>query len=254
MIKKNIKKFNGFDFKKDSEEYGKKMSAIQKMELKHLKSMCEMLDLPKTGTKEEISSRILEFLLEPKDSGKPVGGGRPKRASAVRANNRGYSSHDSESSDERHTPRARRDKGKRPNLKDESSSESDFNPSDVNEDKPPVKPRARGGRKKKESEEDEVSDVNESGSSDESDDEPKNKKKKGAIKVANNKPKGKTGAKKGRPKSSPAKKATPKRGRKSRDSSEDEENEEDNKEDDGSSSEDEPLAKKVKSTQPPTVR
>lgn len=32
----------------------------------------------------------MEFLSEPSDSGKPVGGtGRPKRASAVRANNRG---------------------------------------------------------------------------------------------------------------------------------------------------------------------
>lgn len=48
-----------------------------------------MLDLEKNGKKEEISDRICEFLLEPKDSGKPIGGGRPKRASAVRANNRG---------------------------------------------------------------------------------------------------------------------------------------------------------------------
>lgn len=89
LIKKNIKKFNGFDFKKDSEEYTKKIAAVQKFELKQLKSICEMLDLQKTGIKDEIAERIVDFLLEPKDSGKPVGGGRPKRTAAVRANNRG---------------------------------------------------------------------------------------------------------------------------------------------------------------------
>lgn len=89
VIKKNIKKFCGFDFKKDSEEYTKKIASVQKFEVKHLKSICEMLDLEKKGNKEEIGTRIVDFLLEPKDSGKPVGGGRPKRTAAVRANNRG---------------------------------------------------------------------------------------------------------------------------------------------------------------------
>lgn len=89
MIKKNIKKFNGFDFKKDSEEYTKKIDSAKKFELKQLKSICEMLDLEKKGSKDEIVERVIEFLLEPKDSGKPSGGGRPKRTAAVRANNRG---------------------------------------------------------------------------------------------------------------------------------------------------------------------
>ena len=89
MIKKNIKKFNGFDFDRDSEEYSEKVAAAQKFEVKQLKSICEMLDLEKKGTREEIAERIVEFLVEPKDSGKPTGGGRPKRTAAVRANNRG---------------------------------------------------------------------------------------------------------------------------------------------------------------------
>lgn len=89
MVKKNIKKFNGFDFKKDSEEYTKKIAMVHKMEIKQLKSVCEMLDLPKSGTKDELVSRIVDFLIEPKDSGKPVDGGRPKRSAAVKANNRG---------------------------------------------------------------------------------------------------------------------------------------------------------------------
>lgn len=254
MIKKNIKKFNGFDFKKDSEEYNRKVAAMQKFEVKQLKIICEMLDLEKKGNKEEIAERVIEFLIEPKDSGKPSGGGRPKRTAAVRANNRGYSSHDdSYSSDERHTPRARRDKGKRSNLKDESSSESDeeFHPSDASDEKPPVK--GRRGRKKAQSD-DEASDLNESASlSEDSDDEPKNKKKK-ANKVANNKPRGRGAGtpRRGRKPGSAVKKPTPtpKRGRKRKESSEEEES--DHKEDDGSSSEDEPLAKKAKPAQPPT--
>lgn len=89
MIKKNIKKFNGFEFKKDSDEYVKTLAAAKKFELKQLKSICEMLDLEKKGTKDEVAERVLEFLLEPKDSGKATAGGRPKRTAAVRANNRG---------------------------------------------------------------------------------------------------------------------------------------------------------------------
>lgn len=55
-----------------------------------MKTTCEILDLTKTGNKDDLVDRILEFLIEPKDTGKSKeGGGRPKRASAVRANNRG---------------------------------------------------------------------------------------------------------------------------------------------------------------------
>lgn len=89
MVKKNIKKFNGFDFKKESDEYTKKIGIVHKMEVKQLKSVCEMLDLPKSGSKDELVSKIVDFLIEPKDSGKSVDGGRPKRSAAVKANNRG---------------------------------------------------------------------------------------------------------------------------------------------------------------------
>ena len=171
MIKKNIKKFNGFDFKKDSDEYTKKVASLHKYEVKHLKSVCEMLDLQKTGPKDDIIERILDFLLEPKDSGKAVGGGRPKRTAAVRANNRGYSSHDNYSSDEKHSGRSGRDKGRRSNLKDDSSSASDedFEPSDEGSDeKPRVTKRKRVDRKKVDSEDEDASEM-ESASSDDSD-------------------------------------------------------------------------------------
>ncbi|RZC40689.1 DEK, partial [Asbolus verrucosus] len=171
MIKKNIKKFNGFDFKKDSDEYTKKVASMHKCEVKQLKSICEMLDLQKTGSKDDIIERIIEFLLDPKDSGKAIGGGRPKRTAAVRANNRGYSSHDNYSSDERHSGRSGRDKGRRSNLKDDSSSASDedFEPSDEGSDeKPRVTKRKRVDRKKVESDDEDASEM-ESASSDDSD-------------------------------------------------------------------------------------
>jgi hypothetical protein len=56
-----------------------------------LKSLCGILDLEKKGNREEVAERIVTFLLEPKDSGKPVPPPRPKRSSAVKANSKGYS-------------------------------------------------------------------------------------------------------------------------------------------------------------------
>jgi len=261
LIQKNIKKFHGFDFKKDSEEYVKKIDSTKKFELKQLKSICEMLDLEKKGVKDEIAERIVDFLLEPKDSGKPAGGGRPKRTAAVRANNRGYSSHDdSYSSDERRASRGGRGKGKRTNLKDDSTSESDseFHPSDVSEPRPRVIKRKSGGRKKQDSEEDEdVSEVDESPTSEEmSDDEPKKRKKSKKVPPTNNKAKGKsTGRGRGRKPAAESEKKTPapkKPGRKRDRASSEESEPEPHDEDNASSSEDEPLIKKTKSPQPPT--
>lgn len=62
-----------------------------RLELRVLKSLCGILDLEKKGNREEIAGRIVAFLLEPKDSGKPVPPPRPKRSSAVKANSKGYS-------------------------------------------------------------------------------------------------------------------------------------------------------------------
>lgn len=256
LIKKNIKKFNGFDFTKNTEEYDKKIASAKKFELKQLKSICEMLDLEKKGAKDEIIERVIEFLLEPKDSGKAVGGGRPKRTAAVRANNRGYSSHDdSYSSDEKRISRGGRGKGRRSNLKDDTTSESDeeFHPSDASDTKSRGSKRKKGGSRKKQhsdEEEDEVSAVEESMTSEDSDEEPRKRKKN--KKIVNVNIKGR-----GRPKGSgrkvpvetekkptPTKKASNKRSKGSSESEGEDAN--------TSSSEDEPLIKKAKSSQPPT--
>lgn len=66
---------------------------MNRLDVKHLKDICEVLDLEKKGRKEEIVNRIMDFLMDPKDSGKPLPPQptpRPKRTSALKANNRGY--------------------------------------------------------------------------------------------------------------------------------------------------------------------
>ena len=56
-IKKNIRKFNGFAFEKNSAEYDKKMLLLLKQVLVDLKRICLVLDLEKSGTKEEVCAR-----------------------------------------------------------------------------------------------------------------------------------------------------------------------------------------------------
>nr|XP_022913103.1 protein DEK [Onthophagus taurus] len=245
VLKKNIKKFNGFALAKGSDEYNKKIANVQTFEVKQLKSICEMLDMEKKGSKDEIAQRIVEFLNHPKDTGKIDGGGRPKRTAAVRANNRGYSSHDDSYSSDEKPSRGRRDKGKRSNLKDESSNESDedFQPSDASEEKAKPKQRRQSARRRQQSEE--LSDAEEDslGSSEESNPEEKVKKRK----VANNRGKGNVGRGRGRKpaqnNTTPGPKKRPGRGRGKKVSSES---------DDGDSSENEPLIKKAKNQDPPT--
>lgn len=72
QIKRNIRKFSGFPFEKKSTEFDRKKATVEKLTNSVLKRVCELLDLERSGTKEEIVLRILEFLLEPKDSGKSV--------------------------------------------------------------------------------------------------------------------------------------------------------------------------------------
>ncbi|XP_026476883.1 LOW QUALITY PROTEIN: protein DEK [Ctenocephalides felis] len=132
MIKRNIRKFNGFDFSEDSEQYTSKLETLNKMDIKQIKTFCDILDIEKKGTKEELANNICEFLMKPKDnniiqeSTEDTPSGRPKRSAAIKASAKGFS--DSDDSDER-GQRTARGKGQRSSLRDETSSESDYNPS-----------------------------------------------------------------------------------------------------------------------------
>lgn len=83
-IKKTLKAFNGFEFDRDSDEFEKKSDSLQKLNVSGLKQMCELLDLDRSGTKEVICKRIMEFLMAPVDSGRPVPAPKPRGRSKGR--------------------------------------------------------------------------------------------------------------------------------------------------------------------------
>ncbi|KAH7934229.1 hypothetical protein HPB49_023215 [Dermacentor silvarum] len=71
-IKKNLRKFSGFPFEKDSAEYVKRQKMVAKLKKTAHKHLLGMLDLEKSGTVEECTDRILNFLLKPFDNKKPL--------------------------------------------------------------------------------------------------------------------------------------------------------------------------------------
>lgn len=155
-MKKNLKKFDGFDFDADSNEYKKRLEAAEKVDVKKLAQTAGILELDSKGSKEELAERIFKFLQKPdgdeelpeeeaedeeepeeeeaseEEPKKPTKraapssgkgretskGGRPKRSTA----GRGYQDYTSSEEDER----VSKPKGRRRN---DSDSGSDYNPS-----------------------------------------------------------------------------------------------------------------------------
>ncbi|KAM8790567.1 LOW QUALITY PROTEIN: protein DEK-like [Rhynchonycteris naso] len=70
-LKKNVGQFSGFPFK-GSTQYKKKEEMLKKFRNAMLKSICEVLDLERSGVNSELVKRILNFLMHPKPSGKPL--------------------------------------------------------------------------------------------------------------------------------------------------------------------------------------
>ncbi|XP_045440272.1 protein DEK isoform X5 [Pipistrellus kuhlii] len=71
-LKKNVGQFSGFPFEKGSTQYKKKEEMLKKFRNAMLKSICEVLDLERSGVNSELVKRILNFLMNPKPSGKPL--------------------------------------------------------------------------------------------------------------------------------------------------------------------------------------
>ncbi|XP_053323022.1 protein DEK [Spea bombifrons] len=72
LVKKNIGQFNGFPFEKGSEQYKKKEDMLKKFKKSELKNICGVLDLEKSGVNSELISKIMNFLMEPKSTGKSL--------------------------------------------------------------------------------------------------------------------------------------------------------------------------------------
>ncbi|XP_077209163.1 protein DEK isoform X1 [Paroedura picta] len=71
-LKKNVGQFSGYPFEKGSDQYKKKEEMLKKYRNAMLKSICEVLDLERSGVNSELVTRILNFLMHPKPSGKPL--------------------------------------------------------------------------------------------------------------------------------------------------------------------------------------
>ncbi|RZF46254.1 hypothetical protein LSTR_LSTR016728 [Laodelphax striatellus] len=81
-INQNILMFNGFSFDKNSIPYRRTHTALSKLNMNKLKSISQVLCLPKAGKQAHYIERILDFLLEPTDTGKAVRESRPERKGA----------------------------------------------------------------------------------------------------------------------------------------------------------------------------
>lgn len=98
-VKKILKTFNGFEFDRESDEFDKKTEFLHNLTVSALKQLCELLDLERIGTKEVLVERLLDFLMEPVDSGRPVPEQKPRGRSKGRPKNQTKKSDNDESMD-----------------------------------------------------------------------------------------------------------------------------------------------------------
>ncbi|XP_043117822.1 protein DEK isoform X1 [Puntigrus tetrazona] len=71
-LRKNLRLFNGFPFGEESDLYNKKMEKVKRLHKEQLKTICQTLDLERSGTQIVLSERIMKFLVHPTNSGKPI--------------------------------------------------------------------------------------------------------------------------------------------------------------------------------------
>ncbi|XP_053668412.1 protein DEK [Anopheles marshallii] len=65
VLRRNLRKFGGFDFKPSSATYRSRVLATGKLDVKKLGQVAEILALEKKGSKEELVERICTFLQKP---------------------------------------------------------------------------------------------------------------------------------------------------------------------------------------------
>ncbi|XP_062394464.1 protein DEK [Sardina pilchardus] len=71
-MKKNLRLFHGFSFREESDLYFKKMKTLSKYTNTMLKTICQVLDIERTGKQSVLIERIMAFLMHPVNTGKPV--------------------------------------------------------------------------------------------------------------------------------------------------------------------------------------
>ncbi|XP_064604983.1 protein DEK-like isoform X2 [Liolophura sinensis] len=89
MVKKNIRQFCGFPFSKGDKEHDKKIAILVKLNMPVLKFICEVIDVERSGHKDDVVNRIMDFLLHPKSSGKEVPVPKKRKSSGKADNKKG---------------------------------------------------------------------------------------------------------------------------------------------------------------------
>ncbi|KAH3773489.1 hypothetical protein DPMN_174850 [Dreissena polymorpha] len=72
--RKHIRQFSRFPFPKTDEEYKKRLEILKKLSFTKnmIQHCCEIIDVPRSGNKEELIDRLMEWLEKPADSGRNV--------------------------------------------------------------------------------------------------------------------------------------------------------------------------------------
>jgi len=165
-MKKNLRLFNGFPFQADSDLYTKKIKMLTKYPNSMLKSICQVLDIERSGTHIVLVERIMGFLMSPVNTGKPV----PVKRKKKKRKNTG-SDDKKKASKVAKSPKKATVEGKSKAIVTDSSSDDDDDDSD--DEKPAAKDTktssAPESRKKKDS--DDSSDEDEEEVDDDDDDD-----------------------------------------------------------------------------------
>lgn len=144
LVKKNIGQFSGFSFEAGSEQHKKKEEMLKKFKKSDLKNICGILDLEKSGANSELISRIMNFLLEPKSTGKSLPksksktpkGGKKERTSSSSARKSKTSKSNVILTDESSSEEEKKDKE---SSEEEKESEEEEEEEEGEDEEPPKK-------------------------------------------------------------------------------------------------------------------
>ncbi|KAK7079269.1 hypothetical protein SK128_000954 [Halocaridina rubra] len=179
-IKKNLRQFNGFTFTKDDKKFELKMSNVERIVMPEIKRILNILGLEKSGHKREVVERLMDFMVNPKDTGKkppkvkkPKGRGRPKKGEEKSKTESAAESDSDESSspseDDSVAEKPKKTPAKKTPAKKAAAKKTPARKTPSAAKKAPTKRAASARKEERSSESDEDSDS-------ESDDEPLSKK------------------------------------------------------------------------------
>ncbi|XP_007228935.1 protein DEK isoform X2 [Astyanax mexicanus] len=176
-LRKHLRLFNGFPFEFESDPYNKKRIKMSKIPKVQLKSICQILDIERSGSQAVLADRIMQFLVNPTNSGKPVSLKKKRKKKTAKDTKR-------ENKTASKSKKQQMDPGKSKEIVTSSSDEDDDEDDDEDEgdtkNKDTEKSSASDSRKQKgdesDSDEEEESVESDDGLGDSEDEETKSKK------------------------------------------------------------------------------